>query len=209
MPTDAVALAPQNALLVEFVPRNGGVHPLAEGLERLAAELGVSSAHLRAYQALEAPRIIAYLRGAPLEARIHSVRALARERLGRLAEGEIEVSRLEGLRAIAGASAAAAADYHYVVRTDVEPGGELELERWYDQEHMPSLAAVPGAVLAQRLLSLDGGPRYYACYDLTSPEVLKSPPWLAVRGTDWSSRVRPTFRDTRRTMTRRLPWIGL
>lgn len=66
------------------------------------------------------------------------------------------------------------------------------------------LAAVPGVVLAQRLVSLDAGPRYYACYDVITPDVLQSREWLAVRDTDWSGRVRPTFRNTRRIVSRRL-----
>jgi hypothetical protein len=67
---------------------------------------------------------------------------------------------------------------------------------------MPGLASVPGCVLARRYLNADGGPLSYACYDLEAPEVLGSPPWLAVRHTEWSSRVRPQFRDTLRTMFR-------
>lgn len=74
---------------------------------------------------------------------------------------------------------------------------------------MPKLAAVPGVAMAQRLVSLDAGPKYYACYDLVSPDTLKSAPWLAARGTDWSERVRPTFRHTRRIVSRRLLELGL
>lgn len=205
-PSDALL---QDAILVEFAPRSAAPHALAQVLGRFASELGASTANLRAYQALSEPRLTAYLRGASAKAEVSEIRALARDRLRRLADGDIEVSRLSALRAYPGASAGESAGFHYVVRTDVAPGGERELERWYDEEHMPSLAAVPGAVMAQRLVSLDAPPRYYACYDLTTPDVLQSPPWLAVRGTDWSGRVRPTFRDTRRIMSRRLPEIGI
>jgi hypothetical protein len=55
-------------------------------------------------------------------------------------------------------------------------------------------------VHAARLLNHDHGPLSLACYDLVIPETLGSPPWLAVRGTAWSSRVRPHFTNTRRTM---------
>lgn len=54
-----------------------------------------------------------------------------------------------------------------------------------------------------RYRDVDGHPRYLACYDLVRPEILGSPPWLAVRATPWSDRVRPTFVNTRRTMFRR------
>ena len=101
-----------------------------------------------------------------------------------------------------GASAGQAAPYHYVVATDVDAGWDDELNAWYQQEHMPGLAAVPGNVGCARLRSLDGAPRYHACYDLVSPEVLQRPEWLAVRHTEWSSRVRPHFRNTLRIMFR-------
>lgn len=200
---------PRDAVLIEFALRGKAVHALAEGLGRILTELDLPPGSDAACQAVEEPRVTAYLRGLNGKTPIAEVGTLVRERLGRIADGEIEVSRLTGLRAYAGPSAKELAPYHYVVRTDVAPGGEDELERWYDEEHMPKLAAVPGVVMAQRLVSLDAGPKYYACYDLVSPETLKSPPWLAARGTDWSERVRPTFRHTRRIVSRRLLELGL
>lgn len=99
-----------------------------------------------------------------------------------------------------GASAGHVVTHHYVVETDVVPEVEDDLVAWYTQEHLPGLASVPGTVRASRYIDREGSPRYYACYDLTGADVLGSPAWLAVRGTDWSSRVRPAFRNTRRTM---------
>ena len=114
------------------------------------------------------------------------------------------VSTLELLCEIRGASASEPAPFHYVVETDVLETQESDFNAWYDREHLPGLAAVPGTVRALRYRNLDDGPRYLACYDLTRPETLGSPPWLAVRGTPWSERVRPAFRNTRRTMFRRV-----
>ncbi|MFY3138994.1 hypothetical protein ACOTFF_17220 [Achromobacter xylosoxidans] len=105
---------------------------------------------------------------------------------------------------LAGASAGADAPWHYIVETDVLPEAEADLNAWYDQEHLPGLAAVPGTVRAQRYECRDRGPRYLACYDLATRETFGSPPWLAVRATDWSSRVRPSFRNTRRTMFQKI-----
>ena len=51
--------------------------------------------------------------------------------------------------------------------------------RWYDEEHMPGLAASPGCVLARRYLNHDHGPVSLACYDLVAPDVTATPPWLA------------------------------
>lgn len=95
--------------------------------------------------------------------------------------------------------ATAEAGYHYVVATDVDADWETELNLWYDEEHMPGLAAVPGNRRSARLRSA-GSPRYHSCYDIESPRVLERPEWLAVRRTGWSSRVRPHFRNTVRVM---------
>ncbi len=111
-------------------------------------------------------------------------------------------TRLTCVQSLDGASAGQPAPYHYIVETDVLPEHEEDLRAWYAEEHLPGLAAVPGTVRAARYVDVQGSPRYYACYDLTSPGTLGCPPWLAVRGTAWSSRVRPAFRNTRRTMFR-------
>lgn len=117
-----------------------------------------------------------------------------------------EASRhdLTPLSRIAGADAGAGAPAHYLVWTDAAEGWWHELCDWYSNEHLPGLAKVPGAIRARRFEQHGSGPRHVACYDLASPEVLGSPPWLAVRATDWSSRVRPNFRNTRRWMCRTL-----
>ena len=111
-----------------------------------------------------------------------------------------EVSRLREALRCEGASFGHAPGVHYVVETDTDEGWEKEIFKWYDQEHMPGLATVPGCILARRLLNLDHAPRSYACYDLVSPNTLGSPPWLAVRGTAWSDICRPHFTNTSRTL---------
>jgi hypothetical protein len=112
------------------------------------------------------------------------------------------VQRLAMLASRPGASAGQAAPWRYVVATDVEPAWEQEFNDWYDTEHLPGLAGVPGNALACRLRNLGGGPRYHACYRLASPQVMEHPAWLAVRHTAWSDRVRPRFRNTERLMFR-------
>ncbi len=120
----------------------------------------------------------------------------------------ITASRLEQVQGNPGVSQAAAPAFHYAVETDPEDGWRDEIFRWYDTEHMPGLAAVPGCIHARRMLNHDHGLRHgldhgalsYACYDLESIETLGSPPWLAVRGTAWSDITRPHFTNTRRTM---------
>jgi hypothetical protein len=142
--------------------------------------------------------------GAP-DARVSEAARQAIEAELRLALGAAPgtgdgLSRLTRVFDAPGASRGQAPLHHYVVETDPEEGWFDEISRWYDQEHMPGLAAVPGCILARRYLNHDGGPRSLACYDLVARETLGSAPWLAVRHTAWSDRARPHFTHTRRTM---------
>ncbi len=116
----------------------------------------------------------------------------------------VAAARYVCLQDIRGASHGTTPAFHYVVETDVVPEAEADLNNWYDQEHLPGLAAVPGAIRAQRLRNLDGAPRYHSCYELVTKETLGSAPWLAVRHTAWSDRVRPNFRNAKRTMFSRV-----
>ena len=113
---------------------------------------------------------------------------------------EIQLARLEKVFERSGHSSRDPAVFHYVVEMDPDSGWMPELERWYDTEHMPGLAAVPGCIRAARLYNHDQGPLSLACYDLVSTQTLGSDPWLAVRGTPWSDIVRPHFTHTKRTM---------
>ena len=114
--------------------------------------------------------------------------------------GQVLASRLEPVFDTAGASAGQPALFHYVVEMDPDTGWMPEIARWYDTEHMPGLAAVPGCIRASRFLNHGHGPLSLACYDLVSEGTLGSPPWLAVRGTAWSDITRPHFTHTKRTM---------
>jgi hypothetical protein len=90
--------------------------------------------------------------------------------------------------------------FHYVVETDVPDDSVDDFNAWYDTEHLPGLARVPGTISAKRYLRTSGSPRYIACYELVSPEVMVSEAWLAIRNTSWSDRVRPLFVNTTRVL---------
>jgi hypothetical protein len=115
-----------------------------------------------------------------------------------------EIFRLDPLMHIDGASAGERPAWHYIVWTDVTPGWEEELNEWYEKQHLPGLAGVPGAVRARRYRHEGNGPRWFACYDLLSPQTPESEPWLKVRATEWSSRMRPHFTNTHRWMCKTL-----
>lgn len=110
------------------------------------------------------------------------------------------LSRLERVLDLPGASSTATPLIHYAVETDAEIGWMDEIARWYELEHLPGLASVPGCVRATRFVNHDGGPVSLACYDLTRHDVIETAPWLAARGSQWSGQTRPHFRNTRRTL---------
>jgi hypothetical protein len=89
---------------------------------------------------------------------------------------------------------------------NVAPGAEADFNAWYDEEHLPALARVPGTLAAQRYRSAEAGGgshRYVALYHLESPAVTHSAAWKAAVDTPWSERVRPHFRDRIRILARR------
>lgn len=132
---------------------------------------------------------------------LNAADAMTAEKIWRILTGhEAQVSRLQCVMQRPGMSRHSAPTVHYVVETDPEDGWQDEIFRWYDQEHLPGLSEVPGTVLAQRFLNLDHSPMSFACYDLTSAEVLTSPAWLAVRASAWSDICRPHFTNTLRTL---------
>jgi len=168
-----------------------------DSIQPLRAALG--RRELSAFRAIDGEEAYAYVPLPPDPQEAHSLTRVVRSALR---EGKL--SRLELLMDLRGASAGQDAPYHYVVETDVRAEHEADLNAWYDEEHLAGLASVPGTVRAMRFRSLHGSPRYHACYDLTRAETLGSAPWLAVRGTPWSDRVRPSFFNTKRTMFRRV-----
>ena len=90
---------------------------------------------------------------------------------------------------------------------NVAPAAEDDFNAWYDEEHLPALAGVPGTLAARRYRSSEaknaGTHRYVAIYHLASPDVARSAAWNAAVDTPWTARVRPHFRDRIRILTRR------
>jgi len=61
-----------------------------------------------------------------------------------------------------------------LVAIDVDPRDEVELNRWYDDEHIAERMAIPGFLRARRFVAVEGAPKYLALYDVDSPAVLDS-----------------------------------
>jgi hypothetical protein len=86
---------------------------------------------------------------------------------------------------------------------NVVPDFEAEFNEWYDKEHIPALAAVPGVLCARRFRGTSGNRRYVALYHLDDPRVQESAEWKKARESDWTDRLKPHFRDHLRLVLRR------
>jgi hypothetical protein len=86
---------------------------------------------------------------------------------------------------------------------NIGPELEAEFNEWYDKEHIPALAAVPGVLSARRFRGSSGNRTYVALYHLASPSVVESAGWQRARTSDWTSRLQPHFRDHLRLVCRR------
>jgi len=86
---------------------------------------------------------------------------------------------------------------------NVVPEHEAEFNEWYDKEHIPALAAVPGTLCARRFRAHKGSPRYVALYHLASPDVQASKAWKDAASSPWTDKLRPFFRDHLRIVARR------
>ncbi|MFT4083483.1 MAG: hypothetical protein QM638_12945 [Nocardioides sp.] len=77
------------------------------------------------------------------------------------------------------------APFVLAVSLDVPAALEDELNRWYAEEHVPMLHAVPGWLRTRRYRLLDGtAPRWLALHDLAGTEVFDSPQYAAAVTTE-------------------------
>ena len=72
-----------------------------------------------------------------------------------------------------------------------------EFNAWYDTEHVPERAAIPGFLSATRYICRSGFPRYLALYDLEDVGVLQSDAYRAIAGENlsiWTNRAQRSVR---------------
>jgi hypothetical protein len=83
------------------------------------------------------------------------------------------------------------------VSMNVDPAAEAEFNAWYNTEHLPQLASVPGVLTARRFQAAGEGieKKYVALYHLTSVDACRSDAWKSAANTPWSEKMRPHFRD--------------
>ena len=122
-------------------------------------------------------------------------------RIVRLSE---RILRFEGVQTLPGdAVSPKGAGGLLVNAMSAAPEGEDDFNRWYDEEHIPALSAVPGTLLARRYRATSStGPVYLALYHLESPEVVMTEAWAKAVDTPWTRRIRPFMRDRVRIVCR-------
>jgi hypothetical protein len=94
------------------------------------------------------------------------------------------------------------APWMYLVHTDIPDHIVEEYNTWYDREHLPRCAAIPGVLRARRYtaagLTPGPGPKYLTAYEMTGADVWESPAAHAARKTPWTEKMRSLFSNTRR-----------
>ena len=79
----------------------------------------------------------------------------------------------------------------FIVLLDMPANIEEDFNHWYNEEHIPQLLSLPGFLNAARYVAVKGGPKYMACYELESPEVMNTPEYIDSQKnpTEWTKKV--------------------
>lgn len=108
------------------------------------------------------------------------------------------IMRFEGSQIVPGnVSAPEGAGGLLVASMNVDPAAEAEFTEWYNTEHLPQLAAVPGVMCARRFRAGGEGieRKYLALYHLKDVSVSRSDAWQKAANTPWTEKMRPHFRE--------------
>ncbi|GAB5467226.1 MAG: hypothetical protein Kilf2KO_02560 [Rhodospirillales bacterium] len=101
-----------------------------------------------------------------------------------------------------------------LIWNDCAPEALADYERWYQEEHLPERAGIPGYRCGARYEALDleaDSQRFFTLYETASPEVFASPAYLTrlANPTPWTQRVMPAFSRMNRTVCRQVAREGL
>jgi hypothetical protein len=115
------------------------------------------------------------------------------------------IIRLEGEQILPGDKLAPIGDAAALlfISMNVASEHEADFNNWYNDEHLPALAEVPGVLCARRYRGSGATQRYCAVYHFANPDVPNSSAWKTAANTPWTERMRPNFRDYLRLDCRR------
>lgn len=105
------------------------------------------------------------------------------------------ILRFEGDQTLPGDQVAPPAGALLLNAMNVAPEAETDFNKWYDEEHIPALAAVTGVLCARRFRATQSPITYVALYHMVSPDVVTSAAWKKAVDTPWTQRIRPHMRD--------------
>jgi hypothetical protein len=88
-----------------------------------------------------------------------------------------------------------ASPYVLLVRLGIDPEHDAEFNDWYNTDHLPALASVPGVYGARRYRATVGSPTYLAVYELANADVSKSEAWRKAADSPWTLRMRRLYRN--------------
>ena len=177
-----------------------------QALRSMAEAFGASQA--RTYEALDGSEAYIYL---DLKSQTRSPADFAKAVDTKAAElltgSGITAWALNGVNDINGANEGQPAPFFYTVEIATKRGDTAATSAWYDEEHMPGLAAVPGCVHARRFLTDGDVQTSCACYEITNKDIRETAAWNAVRGTPWSLKVKPLQVSLKRNMFAAMPAV--
>jgi hypothetical protein len=117
------------------------------------------------------------------------------------------LARFEGTMTTPGAKAAPTGAGGFLFNgMNCAPEGEAEFNKWYEEEHIPALAGVPGTILARRYIAPDDAVtthKFMAIYHLEHPDVTRTEAWAKAVDTPWTARVRRHMQDRCRILCKR------
>lgn len=103
-----------------------------------------------------------------------------------------------------GARPAKEPEFALTVRLNTPADQEKEFNAWYDEDHVPALASVPGVYCARRYIAVEGDPKYLAIYEMKDAEIVKTPEWEKARLHGRTAQIRPYLKDLQAIVAKRI-----
>ncbi|HZO80659.1 MAG TPA: hypothetical protein VFB33_03110 [Candidatus Binataceae bacterium] len=96
------------------------------------------------------------------------------------------------------------AEFVLTVRLNTPADHEAEFNAWYNEDHVPALAAVPGVYCARRYVAVEGDPKYLAIYEMREGGIPKTSEWNRARDFGRTAQIRPHLKDLQTVVARRI-----
>lgn len=103
-----------------------------------------------------------------------------------------------------GVSSSKDAEFVLTVRLNTPADHEKDFNDWYNEDHIPALAGVPGVYCARRYAAIEGDPRYLAVYEMRDGAATKSPEWETARMHGRTAQIRPYLKDLQAVVAKRI-----